>query len=125
MEYHKTPYITLRHIPEKSAIHTHWTQFPTSDEFRDGMNQIIEGFKKFKAHKVLALTDKLGAIAEENQKWTNEDWFPRAAKEGYNKIAIVLSSDIFNQLSVEEIMSSLGDFQTQYFDDEIKAFEWL
>lgn len=80
----------------------------------------------------LILVDAVKAyynILPETQEWINERNVVIHQKIGLKKMAFIVSSDIFSQLSFEQALediSSKGElFKLQYFDDEEKATNWL
>jgi hypothetical protein len=61
------------------------------------------------------------------QTWHNAYLFPVFRAEGVKKLAIIVSQDIFTQISVEQMISDEEDagFTTCYFDSENAALRWL
>lgn len=56
------------------------------------------------------------------------DWFPTLAKIGFERMAILMSSDHCNQMSVDRIMQAATlemPFAVAHFDDEEVARAWL
>ncbi len=125
--YFQTPYLLLQYNDQEKYTAASWQHFPLSDEFRTGMDQIIRVMEEKKIGKVLTDTRKMGAISPDDQDWSINDWLPRAFAAGYRRIAIVISEDIFNQMSVEDIMSRVEgvDFVTKYFPSLEAGRQWL
>ncbi|MBD0402791.1 hypothetical protein [Flammeovirga sp. EKP202] len=80
----------------------------------------------------LILVDAIRAyynVLPETQDWINEQSVPLNVKIGLEKMAFIVSSDIFSQMSFEKILdkttSEIDLFKLQYFDDEVNATEWL
>jgi len=125
--YFKAPYLLLQYNEQEKYIVANWQHFPLSEEFRVGMDHLIRLMEEKKIGKVLTDTRKMGAISPDDQDWSINEWLPRAFKAGYRRIAIVISEDIFNQMSVEDIMSRVKgvDFVTQYFPSLEEGRKWL
>jgi hypothetical protein len=123
--FYSADFVNISEIKGKNAVKIYWTAAPTSKEFRMAMDKLIEALVYYKATKILSLNEGLGAISEEDQNWSNTDWFGRAIAVGYNKLAVILSSDIFNQMSVEQILSKVAGVDIKYFDSESEAIAWL
>jgi hypothetical protein len=104
-----------------------WKSFATSDEFRKGLNEGLKLIEQMDATNWLADLREMGAIDPDDEEWSNTDWFPRALSAGINRMAIVPSSDIFNSLSVENIMNAVEgtNLITHYFKEVQPAREWL
>ncbi len=77
--------------------------------------------------KLLSDTRNMGAIDPDNQDWSIQDWLPRAFGAKYRRFAILVSDDIFNQLSVQDIMNRVPDmdFATRYVKSIEEGREWL
>lgn len=122
--------------------------------FDESKNLIIETFKKGtedytpKTYKedFLALADavkKSGKIGIEGilvdmrnflytispalQEWHNKEVFPVVVSVGLTKMGVLVSPDIFAQVSTEQTLEENENkgFSTKYFDSENEAYEWL
>jgi len=123
----KNDVLKITYNKEIDAVVLEWITAPISSEFRDGLNQGLELLKSTKAKNWIGDVRNLGAIDPDDQKWSNEEWFPQALSTGIKKMGVIISDDIFNQMSVEEIMSKVEGigFVSQYFDDINKASQWM
>jgi len=52
-------------------------------------------------------------------------WFPRVYATGVEKLAWIVSSNIFSQMSTEATQSKNKNEVTKTFDDHAKAASWL
>ncbi|MBY0424549.1 MAG: STAS/SEC14 domain-containing protein [Cytophagales bacterium] len=104
-----------------------WKGFISGNDYRNALNSAADLFKEKKIYKWIANLSEMETITDEDQKWANEDWFPRALQAGLKRLAIIVGTDVFNQMSVEQIMSNVAsmDLKTQYFDSEEKAKAWM
>ncbi|HEY9046550.1 MAG TPA: hypothetical protein VIN08_11670 [Ohtaekwangia sp.] len=120
-------YITVDFDDVACAVVAKWLVSPTSEEFRKGLEAMLEAMKKFRTGKLLVDTTFLGAIMEEDQKWAAIDWYNKAREVGYNKIAMVVPTDIFTQLSVQNTMESVHEqiIDTANFDNIESALAWI
>ena len=76
----------------------------------------------------LAYLRGVNAILRQHEQWTVNDWFPTLAKTGFERMAILMSSDLYNLMSVDRIMQAATPempFAAAYFDDEEGARVWL
>jgi len=111
-----------------SHVYIKWESMIYEKIFRDGMDKIIKMMKEHKTGKVLSNVSELGILAEKDQKWSVEDWLPRALAVGYSAIAVVISEELFGKMAVEDILnetSKQSPIKIQYFEEEEKATEWL
>lgn len=120
-------HLTIHHDQETECIHMQWTGFANSQKYRHGMNTGLEKVKEKKVSKWLANMSEMGAIMPEEQKWTNEDWFPRLLDAGIRTAAVVMSKDIFNQLAVKKIGEDMTDnsYTMCFFYNLEEAKVWL
>jgi hypothetical protein len=68
------------------------------------------------------------ALTPETQEWA-DGLFPRILNAGVKKIAFIISSDVFAQISVEQLMEEknvkTANFEIHYFDNEKDALKWF
>ncbi|MCC5921409.1 MAG: hypothetical protein LAT68_05385 [Cyclobacteriaceae bacterium] len=125
----KNDYIEVFFKPDLNAVNCTWVSSPTSEEFRIGMNAIIEGFIKHNTGLHISDTSELGATPPEDQEWVNTRWLPRAVASGHRKAALVVSPDILTKMSVEDIVTEVkmaeSSIEIQYFPSMNKARRWL
>ncbi len=125
----KESYVEIYYDSELNAVYNKWITAPTSEEFKEGMNQTIEAFKKFKTGILIGDTAELGAIDPDDQEWSTTDWISRALPAGYRKFAVIISSDIFAKMSVEdtltEVQTGNSTLEIQYFPSEEAARSWV
>jgi len=126
MIFFKDSYAEVTYDQAANAVTIVWTTSPTSEEFRTGMNKLIEAMETHKTGRLLTDSRNLGAISEEDQAWSLGEWVEKANKVGYEKLAIIISKDIFSKMSVEDIMDNVNEgVSFQYFDDTETARAWL
>ena len=127
MIYFKSDYIHISLDEQLPAVVMDWKTAPTSNEFKHGLNKGLELVKEQRVTKWLAHLEHLGALDEADQDWSNQNWFPRALASGIRHMAILVSSDIFNQIAVENIMSKVPGtaLTVQYFNNPQSARAWL
>lgn len=127
MIYNETSYLKIVFNEEIQSAEMHWKTFTTPQELKDGLNKGLELVEEKNISNWIADVSSLGVVGEEEQKWSNENWFPRALKEGIKRMAVIVSDDIFNQMSVEEIMQNVPqmNFTSKYFSNVEEAREWI
>jgi hypothetical protein len=115
------------HIPV-SHIYIKWGLKIDENEFRQGMNDLIELMRENETGKILSNNVNMKALSDADQKWSVEDWLPRALAVGYSAIAIIVSKNLFGKMAVEDILnnaSEVSPIRIQYFEDEERAKLWL
>lgn len=116
---------------EASLFEFSWTDNSadmTSDEYQQAMLAYANQVERFKPLKVLVDTrNQQYIISTEMQEWTNQTILTRVLAAGLKRVAIVVPEDLIAHLSIEQAMTEeVGlQFETQYFDNDQKAREWL
>lgn len=120
----------LSYSKEKSLLQIDWT-LNTSEmreqDFKDVLLEILEFIKKERPTWYLANTqDFQFSIVPEVQDWANEVFIPQIVELGVKKMAVILSSDIFAQVSVQQVLDDdRSEMQSAYFDKVDEALKWL
>jgi hypothetical protein len=104
-----------------------WTGFVYGGNFKKMVGQGLDLLIEKKGCKWLANLSKMEVIAQEDQRWLDEEWFPRAAQAGVKYIAMVRPEKVISQISVRRVIGKVGglEIETAYFDSPEKAKEWL
>jgi hypothetical protein len=120
-------YLTVHWDTAVQCAVMEWKRYAVSGEFRTGLEKGLELVKQKRARKWLADMRHMGVVSPADQKWSNEDWFPRALAAGIHKMALIVPKSTLAQMSVDTIMSKVPgtDLETAYFDGVEKAKEWL
>jgi hypothetical protein len=104
-----------------------WHDFAQGGDFREGLNAGLELVQNKGATNWLADLREMGTVSDEDQEWSNNNWFPRALESTLTRMAIVQPQSVVANMSVENIMQEVGDgnLTTHHFDDRTDAKEWL
>lgn len=127
MLHYDTEWCKIYYIEDIPCVHLDWLGFAKPTEFREACDTALNLLEKTLVSKMLVDNSKAKIISPENQKWFTEDWMARAYEKGYRTSAIIVSSNIFNEVSVNRIVDQLDDhkFTIKYFDQQEKARKWL
>jgi hypothetical protein len=101
-----------------------WTTSPSSREYRESMEALIEAMRQFKTGRLIVDNRKAGALHPDDQEWAFKDWHGRALAAGHTHVAIIQSPDIFSQISAIEVLSNVA-IPTAFFDSIEDAVKWL
>ena len=105
-----------------------WAGYAPSIVYRSILDDARMNVGLHQLERWLADLRGMNAILRQDEQWTVNDWFPTLAKTGLKRMAILMSSDYFNQMSVDRIMQAATPempFAVAYFDDEEGARAWL
>jgi hypothetical protein len=120
-------WLTVRWDEFAQAVWMEWKSYAEGNDFRSGLNAGLALLEKKRASRWLADLRLLGPVAQDDQRWTNNEWFPRAVAGGVRWMAIVQPKAAVARLSVKSIMSKVNDVSlvTSHFDDLEAARRWL
>jgi hypothetical protein len=129
MIYFDKPYLTIRWDLATRTVIMEWKMFVDGEAFRNGLNTGLELLVEKGASHWLADLRNLGVITPDDQKWSNEVWFPKAVSKGIRVMAIVVPKSTIAGMSVDAIMKKAElnnrTLVTHYFDNVFDAREWL
>lgn len=127
MVHFEAPYITIHWDEAIKSVDMEWKKFVSGDNFRNALDKGLALLVEKKTTKWLADLRDLGVVTEEDQKWSNEDWFPRAIQGGVKHMAIVIPKKTISKMAVDKIMEKVEglDLTTHYFSSIEEAKEWL
>jgi hypothetical protein len=128
---HTSDFLNISSILNGKAIKIQW--LPDSYRMTDEIFQ-----KEIEAEKTATETTKPQSIFADTlqmrfsippplQQWHNNLIFPLFNSVGVKKLAILVSHDIFVQVSIEQLIDegATTGFITKYFDSEASALEWI
>jgi hypothetical protein len=128
---HKLQFSEINFYPEYDLIEHKW--YPNSsemseDEFKKEMLVLADVFKQKKPKRVFVNhADFEFIVVPQVQKWVDEHVNWLLVQAGTQKVAFLVSPDIFTRLSVEQTLSEVRsqNLQTKFFEDYQKAMDWL
>jgi len=129
MNHFEEAYLHIK--AEKSVAMMKWKGLAKTDDYRKGFESFLQLLKDGK--HLLWLFDYTDAkvIDVKDQKWTTGEWLPSAMKVlkgDLQRVAVILSKDIFNKVAVRVIMTHIArqaQVEVAYFDDQEDAMDWL
>lgn len=125
--HYESAHLEIEYDPDCDAVRMVWKRFVSGEPFREGLNRGVELLRERGANNWYADLRELGAVDEEDQEWSNEEWFPRAIAAGVQHMAIVRPESVVAEMSVDNIMQEVEgtDLETHNFDDPDEAEAWL
>lgn len=127
MLFYESPELRIDWDESGKCVVMEWKGFVTGNSFRDAVDKGLELLIEKRGDKWLADLSKMGVISQEDQKWADEDWFPRAVKAGIRYMAMIRPQKIISQMSVRNVINQIGDLkiETEYFEKPEDAKAWL
>jgi len=127
MAHYDERHLTVQWNDSLDAVVMEWHEFAEGSPYREGLEAGLELAQRKGASNWLADLREMGTVAEADQEWSNEEWFPRALDSSLSNMAIVQPESVVADMSVENIMQEVGDgaLTSKYFDDRAEAKSWL
>ena len=127
MIHHSEPWLTVHWDDSCDAVWLEWKSYVEGDPARQGLDRGLDLLRRKRTTRWLADVRLLGPVRQVDQKWINQDWFPRAITAGLRCMATVMPKSSVARLSVKQIMSKVNevDILTASFDDLDQARAWL
>ncbi len=124
--YFEKDFAKISYCPSGHHVFHEWLIPPTVLEFKEGCNQLVEAFKHFKTGKLIVDTREQGTVAGELLEWMTTDWITRAIAAGHTHSAVIIPSDVFASMSVDEIMDTVSkQITSRHFDTVDDALDWI
>jgi hypothetical protein len=125
--HYDEPHCKIYFLEEENAVFLDWQGFALSSKFREACDFSLNLLEEKHASKMVVDNTKGKAVAPEDQKWLNEDWFKRAFDKGYRASAVVMSKDVFNNVAVKNIVNNVDGekFTINMFDNLHEAKSWI
>lgn len=122
----KEVYATLTYEKENGLIYLDWNGYLNVELVKAGSEELLLMIKQVKAKKVLVDNRKVSGPWQAANEWYQNDWNPRAAKEGLSDMAVIMSDNIFTQLSLQGFTKvTQGVYTVGIFNSEPQARKWL
>jgi len=131
MEIYKSIYQTITYEHELSCLENIWalkTEDISDDGFRSEIIKFRDCIEQYKPKYLIGNVNELRfGISPDFQNWIVENLFAKIVEWGVKKYAVLVSTDILTQLSVEQTIEEekTGAFATRYFDNRQTAVEWI
>lgn len=131
MELHKSNFLAITEMPEIQGIKIQWlaaSERMTDEEFQTEILGEKKAIETKKPKNIFADTLQMKfSIPPNLQEWHNNLIFPVFKSAEVKRLAILVSTDIFAQVSIEQLVEdgSEKEFVTKYFDTEKELISWL
>ncbi|MCC5929543.1 MAG: hypothetical protein JJU28_09885 [Cyclobacteriaceae bacterium] len=126
--YFESTVIVIEHDQELGAVVMNWKPvWLKSELYREALEKGLELVKEKNLQNWIANLKEMKLITLEDEKWTNEVWFPKALKSPIRHMALILSSDVFNKVAVNKIMSEqqVKNITSLNVQSVSEAREWI
>jgi len=117
--------------PTQSVIEMKWfpsTDYATQEDFKAWNREVVRHIQEHQPKRMLANTkDYKFTITPDLQEWSIIHIFEPMTAAGVQKLAMIVSSDLFPQVSLEQFVEEYQGKQltTKYFEEVQDAYKWL
>lgn len=131
MRVYESNYLQIDSFEEERLLELTWlsaTKDMTDEEYKNEHIELLKFMLEIKSEKILGNIKELGfVVSPEIQTWMNENIFIPAMEAGFNKLAVVMSTEFLPQLSIEQVMEEEAGqkITTHYFDSIEEARDWI
>ncbi|GAB2948149.1 hypothetical protein GCM10027048_11290 [Hymenobacter coalescens] len=127
-----TPYfdsLVLFHDPNLRLLYHRWRGHYNMHRFQAAAEYVQGWLRQYHVESWIVDLNDLPNLGLEEQAWISDELVPSVAPlTALRQLALVLSPNVYNQLTVESLLHSYGGrlgFEVQFFADAPAAFEWL
>ena len=126
--FQRKNFVEIFHDKSNNWIYANWKGTPTTEQVKEGVENVLDAIKEFKAGKVLNDNRELMGTWTAAMPWIVNDWWPRAMAEGFEAIAFIYSQDVFGKFSVDSLIKQTderGPVKQKPFQTYNEAAKWL
>jgi acylphosphatase len=114
--------------PEQRLVQLTWKGQVPGAEYRATLMRLHALVEQHGIVRWLSDGRLMGPILYADQAWTMQEFVPLLIQAGMERIAIVSSQDVLNQIAVDRMVSSTPDtvpYAIAFFPDPVAAQAWL
>ena len=123
----KEPFAQIHYEPANRILYCEWTGYLKLDETRESCQMIIDFVKEHQLKRQLSVHSRLKILSMPLQDYLINDFFPQLEQNGLRKTAVILSDDVFAQVTAENVGLRAGSsrHQIKSFTAMEEARGWL
>jgi hypothetical protein len=121
------PFLTIHWDRAAEVVTLEWREFVKGAAYRDSLDKALETAIENEGHRWLADTRNMQVVDQADQRWINEDWYPRAVAGGITRMALVMPESTLAKMAMDNManMTEHTGMETNYFDSVYDARAWL
>lgn len=112
--------------PSRSAMVV-FHGYVEGEVLRAALDKVLELLTTNESSRLISDTREMKAMTQDDQRWIEEDWRPRARAAGLRLNAVLLPASAIAKLSVVAVVKKVPPVATQfaYFSELDEARAWL
>lgn len=115
-------------LPDQRLVRFTWKRPVSGAIYRGSLLRLLNTVTQRQLRHWLSDGRRMGPILYADQAWTLEEFVPLLVKAGVERIAIVSSEDVLNQIAVDRMVSATAavvPYSIAFFQDPSIAQLWL
>lgn len=120
------PFVEITFDEESKVIIARWIGFLKLDDLKTGCAELTSFIKKNNIKNHLSDHTRLKILSKEVQGYLGGTWFPEVSALGLQKVAVLVSNDVFAQATVDNVnKTTIGKLQMNTYPSEKQCLDWL
>ena len=104
--------------------------FAEGEEYRNALEKGLESLELNRSRKWLGDMTRGSLMSQDDAKWVQADWRPRAARAGLRWTALVMTNNALGKMQIDRMTRTVAEYEgssieTAYFDNQEEAKAWL
>ncbi|TAD96783.1 MAG: hypothetical protein EAZ97_13495 [Bacteroidetes bacterium] len=128
MELYKSRFFGIKYFEESKTIYSFWvTEDMTIEQYKSELTIYANFCREYKPVNYLVNNSNSSfTITPDIQDWIVKNIFSLTMHKDAKKFALVVSPDLFAQVSIEQVVDDNPNIiQTVYFDSDQSAWNWI
>ncbi len=119
--------VTIYWNQQDKYLQVEWKGYASSSDYLAILQKQIDLTREKKAAKIIYDLRRMGVVSAQDQKYTNEVYFPQMAASGSKYAGIIIPENVFGQASVQNILGKKNEalFTARLFSGASEAISWL
>ena len=120
-------FVKIFYEAESKTVVAQWIGYLKKEMVKEGMDEIISFAKEKGVKRHLSNQLELKVLSAEVQQYLVGEVFPRVSRAGIDKIAVLVSDDVFAQATVDKVNNEtkIGNLSIQTFSSKGACEKWL
>ncbi|MFB6163750.1 MAG: STAS/SEC14 domain-containing protein [Haloarculaceae archaeon] len=112
---------------EIEAVVHDWSGNPDSQTYRELLRESLSVIERRSATKLLSDSRDMGVLSGADQRWSLEEWYPRAVEAGVERVAVVYPEETLASHQIDAMAREDFDppVDRLFTDDVDEARDWL
>ena len=128
MIFLKTDYVTVQYNESLKLVEVEWHGLVQSNYYRETLNMVLDLIEEKNLEYFLVNRLNMERISLNDEKWRQEEWYPRFLKSSVKKAASVICKDHYTEVAVSRLIEEkdkIIKIERRSFSEYQEAKNWL